>query len=261
MSERDKRMARARARANGDTPGLGGAFNGVDDDLVALIQQNQRSGNSVAITRNDDGRLQIGGIHLGIVGASIDSTVTWDELSAFLALLAQVDQSLPWWIADAAAAAEKRYGQTYDELAAISGLTVGTLQTYANVSRAIETSNRFEDLSFGHHTIVASKTAEVQQRYLNIARDQGWSMRVFADAVAYADTRERDLADVLEDFLRTVTTRHSTIQERIEAAGEKLRIDAERRLRKNPQARDEVIAAARAESQRLQEWADALAQN
>jgi hypothetical protein len=63
--------------------------------------------------------------------------------------------------------------EIYNEALRLTGLDRSTLVTYAYVSRRVPSSLRNEQLSWEHHKAVAKLNEDGQQRWLQIAQDEG----------------------------------------------------------------------------------------
>ena len=63
--------------------------------------------------------------------------------------------------------------EIYGEALRLTGLDRSTLITYAYVSRRVPSSLRNEQLSWEHHKAVAKLNEDAQQRWLQIAQDEG----------------------------------------------------------------------------------------
>ena len=63
--------------------------------------------------------------------------------------------------------------EIYNEALRLTGLDRSTLVTYAYVSRRVPASLRNEQLSWEHHKAVAKLNEDGQQRWLQIAQDEG----------------------------------------------------------------------------------------
>jgi hypothetical protein len=90
--------------------------------------------------------------------------------------LFRLGQSIQWLIGDWINNVHRLYGYTYDEWAKRFGYDKKTLQNYAWVASSIEFSLRKEVLSFGHHNVVAGKSPEEQQYWLESAAQGQWSV-------------------------------------------------------------------------------------
>lgn len=116
-----------------------------------------------------DGVLQMGGYRLTRVGLVVeeDATVeTWQQLGV---LLFSLEGSIQWLIGDWIINGETQWGQTYDEMERISGRENATLRDYVYVSRHVQLSVRTDNLSFGHHKLVAAYPEADQRKWLEWA--------------------------------------------------------------------------------------------
>ena len=91
-----------------------------------------------------------------------------------------------WWLADWVAYGEDRYGERYQDAAAITGIGHQTLRNYAWVARRFDVSRRRDTLSFAHHSEVAALTESEQETWLERAELLGWSRNELRTALREA---------------------------------------------------------------------------
>jgi hypothetical protein len=92
------------------------------------------------------------------------------------AIAAKVNDAC-WEIGDWVLEAEAKWGERYREAAEITGLAEKTLREYAYVARRFELSRRMDNLSFGHHQLVAAIPEEAAEEWLGLSDDEQWSVR------------------------------------------------------------------------------------
>lgn len=105
----------------------------------------------------------------------------WSEIGRHLGVAAN---SASWLVGDWMALGERTYGSTYSEGQAITGLASGTLANLASVCRAVESSRRRENLSFGHHATVAGLAPWAQDQWLTLAEREGLSVMALRARIA-----------------------------------------------------------------------------
>lgn len=111
----------------------------------------------------------------------------WSELVRSLTVM--VD-ACPWWLGDALIFGERKYGQTYAQVAEVTGKAIHTLQNSAWVASRIPPSRRREDLSFSHHAEVAGMEPDIADAYLNLAEEHGWTRNELRRSIAEARRQE-----------------------------------------------------------------------
>jgi N6-adenosine-specific RNA methylase IME4 len=89
--------------------------------------------------------------------------------------IAHMHKASAWWLGDVWACGEGRKWGAGQEFADEIGVDYGAITTYAWVCRKI--SIRIENLSFGHHHLVASLDPDEQENWLERAAIGGWSVR------------------------------------------------------------------------------------
>lgn len=114
-------------------------------------------------------QIHIGSFVLTSTGLQIDNSATQDEWSKIGEILFRLEGSIQWLIGDwLAYGANFGYGDV-KKLAIEMGREPGTFWEYAYVCRSVESWVRTQDLSYGHHKLVAPYTPEEQQYYLQYA--------------------------------------------------------------------------------------------
>ncbi len=93
----------------------------------------------------------------------------WEVYEAVLGRLEESRRSLMWWIGDALAFGERRYGETYTQAVQATGYSVETVKQAASVAKRVEPCIRIHDLTWGHHQVVASLEPDDQRRWLDAA--------------------------------------------------------------------------------------------
>ena len=90
----------------------------------------------------------------------------WERLGR---LLFRFDRSMQWLIGDWLLQGEDKKWGEHEEIAAELGLQVKTLYDYRYVARHVDFSVRTENLSFGHHKLVAQLAPALQRHWLQMA--------------------------------------------------------------------------------------------
>ncbi len=109
------------------------------------------------------------------VSVGLPSGLTFERWQAVGKRICGVADASTWWLADWAAYGEDRYGERYQDGAAIAGVGQQTLRNYAWVARRFDVSRRRDTLSFAHHSEVAALTVSEQDAWLDRAEVQQWS--------------------------------------------------------------------------------------
>jgi len=123
---------------------------------------------------------------LGTTGLTVlgDDEINHDEWITLGRVLRTVDTALQWWVGDwLNYGITRKYGETYDTVSEILGMTTKTLQNWAYVSKHVETSLRREVLSFGHHALVAGMNADEQAHWLDHAEQNNLSVAQMRQAI------------------------------------------------------------------------------
>lgn len=114
----------------------------------------------------------------GLIIAEDTTIQEWQELGQSLK---KIEGAVQFWIGDWARFGDKKGFYTdskvYDKLEEITGLSHGTLKDYKSVCENVQSSNRFDDLSFTHHIEVAKLEPQKQEFFLNKAVEENLSVR------------------------------------------------------------------------------------
>jgi hypothetical protein len=108
-------------------------------------------------------------------GLSIGSDLSYAEWESIGFDLAKVGKAMQWWIGDWVNYGGKRYGETYKAAIEATGMSYGTVTTFASVCKAFESSRRKEHLTFTHHMAVWSLEPDQQDELLDRAEAEGLS--------------------------------------------------------------------------------------
>ena len=109
------------------------------------------------------------------VAITLPSDLTFEGWRTVGKRISGVADASTWWLADWVAYGEHRYGERYQEAAAITGIGHQTLRNYAWVARRFDVSRRRDTLSFAHHSEVAALTESEQETWLDRAEALRWS--------------------------------------------------------------------------------------
>ena len=196
MSFRDRRKNRQAEDDAGDEP-----MNDVTLNLLQTITGGTTKTRSAAplpvnaIVPTEDGALGFRAFRLTRIGLQ-SGDASYEDWMALGDFLWQVEGSLQWLIGDWIVMGESVYGQTYEQIAAVTGYAIPTLYDYAYVAANVQFSVRTENLSFGHHKLIAALSPEDQRYWLEQAAAGGWSISALRKALKPAvdgtggDTRD-----------------------------------------------------------------------
>ena len=117
---------------------------------------------------NIDNKLSLGNFYFDKTGLVVTGSPTFEEWQNCGEFLKQAEKSVQFWIGDWLNYGEKKYGETYSQAIDITGQEYQTIANQKWVSSKVEFSLRRENLSFGHHALVASMPPSEQDNWLNI---------------------------------------------------------------------------------------------
>lgn len=119
---------------------------------------------------------------LGITTTRDD--ISRDEYNSLFRAVVSMSRCANWLLGDALNLADRQFGNKYtgskyDEAAAATGLSRGTIRNIALTCKAIPIERRHPDLSFSHHrdAVMHSKNPDEQDYVLATASEQGQSVK------------------------------------------------------------------------------------
>jgi N6-adenosine-specific RNA methylase IME4 len=118
---------------------------------------------------------------------SFKRDVSKDEWMDVFKALKQVEGCVQFWIGDCLAYRQHKWGEMYDDIAEELGYETKALRNIKYVADNIDLSLRKDNLSFSHHTEVASLTPEKQELFLNKAVEENLSVRELRSEIRKAD--------------------------------------------------------------------------
>lgn len=129
-------------------------------------------------------------------GLNLPDDLTFDEWETIGNSLEAISVAWQWWYGDWWNFGESRYGQEHAQ--GLPDKDYSTKSHAASISRSIEVSRRRLNLSFSHHAEVASLEPDDQDRWLDRAEAEAWSVRDLRDAVRMFKASEPKLPVVVE---------------------------------------------------------------
>lgn len=117
---------------------------------------------------------------------SVPDSFTEEQCLAVVAQLQSMDKCIRWWLGDAIAAADKRYGAA-KKAAQAAGISHNSARHCSSLSEEFGVCRRRHTLSWSHHQEVAAKPVEEQEKWLDYAEEQGLSQKALRDAIKMAD--------------------------------------------------------------------------
>ena len=103
--------------------------------------------------------------------------LTFEEWQGKLATLEQITTSLPWWIGDLLLYGQAHFGEQYSQALPDLPYKQEYLYQCHYLARLFPKERRRADLSWSHHVCVMSLSAQQQDRYLEQAVEERWTVR------------------------------------------------------------------------------------
>jgi N6-adenosine-specific RNA methylase IME4 len=139
---------------------------------------------SDALARTDGAVVHIvDGATLTRTGLTITGDMPYERWEFLGQKLREFEGSVMWWIGDWLNYGESAYGEKYSQAIDATDYAYGTLRNAAFVSGRLELSRRRDNLSWSHHSEVASLEPAVQDALLDKAVQHGMSQKEFREFV------------------------------------------------------------------------------
>lgn len=124
----------------------------------------------------DGGGLAVYGFTLTSTGLIAPETATFDDWQAVGYILRRLESGMQWLIGDWYRLGEHKWGSMYEDAAVMLGYSPATLRDFSYVVRNVELSVRTDNLSFGHHKLVAAMEPDQQAGWLRWAVENAASV-------------------------------------------------------------------------------------
>ncbi len=121
------------------------------------------------------------------LGLSIDENIAatdWESIGELL--FGGIARAWNLWIGDFLAFGERKYGATYQAMAAATGYDVDTLYDLVWICKSVQISLRKENLALGHYRLVAALTVAEQSHWLDYASNYSLSVEALRTAIKRA---------------------------------------------------------------------------
>jgi len=116
---------------------------------------------------------------------SFNRVPTWEEAEIVVNSLMRMDAAVNWWIGDAILFLEACFTEDYTQLFP-EGYAAKSLANMRWVASRIQPSRRREPLSWSHHEAVASLDEQLQDELLQMAEEEGWTVKQIREAARAA---------------------------------------------------------------------------
>lgn len=143
-----------------------------------------------ALTNIASKNITIGKFRLAETGLIVDGDPSYEEWLTCGDFLQQAEKAVQFWIGDWLNYGECKYGETYAQAVEATGYNEQSLMNYKWVAGKVELSLRKENLSFGHHALVASLPPKQQEHLLDKASEDGLSVRELRQEVWRAKVQD-----------------------------------------------------------------------
>lgn len=114
----------------------------------------------------------------------INPSTTFEEWQSLGMTLRSLEYMVKWWIADWLVFGDGKFGEMASQVMNDLGYDYQTLANFKWVAGRIPVSRRRENLSFGHHVVVARFEPREQDHWLDKAEDGNWTRDELRRALA-----------------------------------------------------------------------------
>jgi hypothetical protein len=159
-----------------------------------------------AIKLIDNNTMQFNKFKMTATGLVVQGEADEAEWVAVGGILRRMEASIQWLIGDWINYGERVWGKTYAEISEFTGYEEASLQQFAWVARSVQFSIRIENLSYGHHMLVASlklpnkePNVEAQKEWLARAVENGWSVSTLRKEIL--GVKREPSEDIFADLL------------------------------------------------------------
>lgn len=193
---------------------------GTSEELEKLREENERllaEVEQVNLLFEDNRAIYLGHCVMTPVGLKMPDDLPHDEWEFIGEKLKRLQGSLQWMIGDWVNQADRISYGDHQSFAEQIGFRVKTIYEYAYVARQLEFSIRMENLSFGHHQLVAGMDAPEQKKWLEAASKDDWSV---------AELRKQIKASQITDATEPLKMRLQKWQKKVSRAVDAVPEDA-----------------------------------
>lgn len=108
-------------------------------------------------------------------GLEVKGSPTFEEWLKYGETLNRIRKAVQWAIGDWINYGERRWGEKYSQAMDDTLLDIHTLRNYASIAAKFDVSRRRDDLSWSHHSAVASLPEPAQESLLKQAVQKEWT--------------------------------------------------------------------------------------
>ncbi len=117
------------------------------------------------------------------VGLEIDKDIEYQDWEDIGKTLKVFNRANLWWLADWLNFGERKYGEMYAQALEGTDYEYQTLKHIKSTADKVEKCRRKHNLSFSHHIEVKSLEPKDQEKFLNKAEENNWTIREMRNAI------------------------------------------------------------------------------
>lgn len=174
-----------------------------------------------ALVKREDGTFAFKQFVMTAAGLEIPEGTDEDAWKEIGGVLLNLESALAWWVGDWAAYANRVWGATAKEIAALFEYEQSTIEAYMSVAKNVPGMIRNHTVSFSHHRLVMKLGEAEQLTWIAAAARQGWTLAQMREAMKGDDDPPPRFIpeDVAPDwnFLRSMQPRPRSPEERNQA--------------------------------------------
>jgi hypothetical protein len=155
-----------------------------------------------AMVNQDDRHWILRDVRLDKKGAHFPAKMDKDDFKFIGEAIFGLKERVNLWIGDWLVASERVYAETYKDAADALDIAIKSLYKYYYVCSRVNISIRRENLGYSHYALVAPMPAKQQERWINEASANGWSVNQLRNAIQSEDNDRPTLPtynDVISD--------------------------------------------------------------
>lgn len=139
-----------------------------------------------ALVKAEGGDYRFRGFRLTRTALEITGEVTDDDWRDLGKVLTGLQGRIQWLIGDWVTSVQKQWGDTYEQIAAWLDYEAKTIREWSYVCQHVDPSIRMDNLTFGHHQVVASLSPDQQVEWLWRAASEGMSVALMRRRISQA---------------------------------------------------------------------------
>jgi hypothetical protein len=136
-----------------------------------------------ALVKREDGAFVYKQFVLSATAMAIPDGTEEEDWQDIGRVLREMESAVSWWVGDWAVYANRVWGATAKQIAAIFEYEQATIEAYMSVAKSIPGMIRNHTVSFSHHRLVMRLPIEEQDKWITDAAREGWTIAQMREAM------------------------------------------------------------------------------